>query len=250
MVRFLLPPTEHLPSLVPAKLPALLEIGARCFLPSSDPEKIGPRKRSVGEHVVVVWERIPGLWIVSFPVFRCCRGRSPRRHERRQSTPQVDMNQDLLDSLPLINHRNHPHPVLAMGANQRVGVPNFENNIAPFFGRQLCRRWRRAGRTQRIRRNTPVLDAMPLAAHFVRIPAVVTDHLHARVGNVLGDRCQEVGSCKNLEIAVDLRIQFGAVDDLLASGVKRHFGHRKRVARMYWASCSRTALFSGGMLSP
>ena len=142
MVRFLLPPNEHLPSLVPAKLPAPLEIGARCFLPSSDPEKIDPRKRSVGEHVVVVWERIPGLWIVSFRVFGCCRGRSPRRHERGQSTPEVEMTQDLFDHLPLINHRKHPHPVLAMRANQRVGVPDFENDFLPFFGRQL-RRWRR-----------------------------------------------------------------------------------------------------------
>ncbi len=153
MVRFLLPPNEHVPSLVPAKLPAPLEIGAHYFLPSSDPGKIGPRKRSVGEHVVVVWERIPGLWIVSFPVFGCCRGRSPLRHERGQSTPEVEMMQALFDRLPLINHRNHPHPVLAMGANQRVGVPDFENHIPPFFGRRLCRRWRRAGRTQRIRRN-------------------------------------------------------------------------------------------------
>jgi hypothetical protein len=48
---------------------------------------------------------------------------------------------------------------------------------------------------------------------------------------VLGDRCQKVRSRKNLEVAVDLRIQFGAVDDLLASGVERHFGNRKRVAQ-------------------
>ena len=36
---------------------------------------------------------------------------------------------------------------------------------------------------------------------------------------------------KSLEVAVDLRIQLGAVNDLLASGVKRHFGRRKRIAQ-------------------
>ena len=75
------------------------------------------------------------------------------------------------------------------------------------------------------------MDAMPLTAHFVGVPTVVTDHLRALVGNVLSDRCQKVRSRKNLEVAVDLRIQFGAVDDLLASGVERHFGDRKRVGQ-------------------
>ena len=48
---------------------------------------------------------------------------------------------------------------------------------------------------------------------------------------MLGDRRQKVRSRKNLEVAVDLRIQFRAVEDLLAFGVERHFGNRKRVAR-------------------
>jgi hypothetical protein len=34
------------------------------------------------------------------------------------------MKQNFFDRLPLINHRKHSHPVLAMRANQRVGVPN------------------------------------------------------------------------------------------------------------------------------
>ena len=110
-------------------------------------------------------------------------------------------------------------------------MPNFENDVPPFFGRQFRRRRRRARRTQRIRRKTPVLDAMPLASHFVRVPTVIPDHLRALVGNVLGDRRQKVRSRKNLVVAVDLRIQFGAVDDLLPPGVERHFGDRKRVAQ-------------------
>ncbi len=159
------------------------------------------------------------------------RGRSPRRQERWQSAPQVEMKQDLFDHLPLINHRKQSHPVLAMRANQRVGVPDFENDIPPFSGRQLRRRWRRARRAQRIRRNTTVFEAMLLTTHFFRVPTVVTDHLRALLRNVLSDRCQKVRSRKNLEVAVDLRIPFGAVDDLLASGVERHFGNRKRVAQ-------------------
>ncbi len=110
-------------------------------------------------------------------------------------------------------------------------MPDFENDVPPFFGRQL-HRWRRRARwTQRIRRHSPVLDAMPLAAHFVRVPTLVPDHLRAIVGNVLGDRCQKVRSRKNLLVAVDLLIQFGTVDDLLTPGVEGHFGDRKRVAQ-------------------
>jgi hypothetical protein len=43
------------------------------------------------------------------------------------------MKQDLFDHFPLINHRKHSHPVLAMRANQRVGVPDLENDIPPFL---------------------------------------------------------------------------------------------------------------------
>ncbi len=90
---------------------------------------------------------------------------------------------------------------------------------------------RRAGWTQRIRWNTPVLDALPLASHFARVTAVVTDDLRALVRNMLGDRCQEVRVRKHLEVSVDLRVQLGAVNDLTVSGVERRFGHRKWVAK-------------------
>jgi hypothetical protein len=43
------------------------------------------------------------------------------------------MMQDLFDHPPLINHRKHSHPVLALRANQWVGVPDFENDFPPFF---------------------------------------------------------------------------------------------------------------------
>jgi len=94
------------------------------------------------------------------------------RHERWQSAPQVEMKQYLFDHLTLTHHRKHSHPVLAIWANQQAGVPDFENDIPPFFERQLRGRRRRARRTQRIRWNTTVLDSMPLTAHFVGVPTV------------------------------------------------------------------------------
>jgi hypothetical protein len=47
-----------------------------------------------------VGKRIPGLWIVCLPVLGNGRGRSPRRHERWQSAPQVEMKQDFFDQSP------------------------------------------------------------------------------------------------------------------------------------------------------
>ena len=51
------------------------------------------------------------------------------------------------------------------------------------------------------------------AAHLVAVPAIVADHLGAFVGTMLGDGGQEVGGAKDLEVAVDLGIELGAVDD-------------------------------------
>ncbi len=86
---------------------------------------------------------------------------------------------------------------------------------------------------------------MPLAAHSVGVPNVVTGHLLPLVGNVQGVRCKKVLPQKNLEAAVDLRIQFGAVDGILASGVERHFGNRKRVAQNILGELSEDGLVFG-----
>ena len=51
------------------------------------------------------------------------------------------------------------------------------------------------------------------AAHLVAVSAIVADHLGALVGDMLGDGGQEVGGGEDLEVAVDLGIEPGAVDD-------------------------------------
>ena len=70
-----------------------------------------------------------------------------------------------------------------------------------------------------------------MAPHFVGVPAVVADHLRAFVGNVLGNRRQEVRSRKNLEVAVDLRIQLRSVNNRVARELNRHFLNRKGSAQ-------------------
>jgi len=52
-----------------------------------------------------------------------------------------------------------------------------------------------------------------LAAHFVAVPAVVPDKLEALLGDVLGDLGDEVAGTEDLEVALNLRVETGAVDD-------------------------------------
>ena len=97
------------------------------------------------------------------------------------------MAEDFFHDFPLVNDRNHPHGVLTLGADQRVGVPDLQEDVAPFFGGEFGGRRRGAGRAQGCGGLAAVLGAKALAAHFVGIPAVVTDHLRAFVRDVLGD---------------------------------------------------------------
>ena len=53
----------------------------------------------------------------------------------------------------------------------------------------------------------------PLPAHLVAVPTIVTDELEAFVGDVLGDGGDEVAGAEDLEVAVDLLVHAGAVDD-------------------------------------
>ena len=74
-----------------------------------------------------------------------------------------------------------------------------------------------------------------LAAHLVRIPPVVTDKLEALVRDVLGDGGDEVAWRENLEVALYLRVELGAVDDQaigvgLVRGADLHLLHGEGVA--------------------
>ena len=52
-----------------------------------------------------------------------------------------------------------------------------------------------------------------LAAHLVAVPAVVADKLEALVGDVLGDLRDEVAGTEDLKVALNPRVETGAVDD-------------------------------------
>ena len=101
--------------------------------------------------------------------------------------------------------------MLALWADQRVGVPHLQDQVAPLFGGQFGGRWWRAGRAQGCGGGAAVLGAVALAAHLVGIPVVVADHLRAFVGDVLGDGGQEIGGGEDFEVAVDFGIELGAV---------------------------------------
>jgi len=69
-----------------------------------------------------------------------------------------------------------------------------------------------------------------LAAHLVRIPTVVADKLEALVRDMLGYRRYEVAGGKDLEVAMDLLIHAGAVDDRVACLIDLHLLDGERVA--------------------
>ena len=108
-------------------------------------------------------------------------------------------------------------------------MPDPKDEVAPAFGGEFGRRRRGDSRASdsQIGRQA----ALAHAAHFVGVPAVVADHLRAFVGDVLGDGGQKVGGGKDLEVAVDLGIKPGAVDDEVAGRFQGHVFDRERVAQ-------------------
>jgi hypothetical protein len=67
---------------------------------------------------------------------------------------------------------------------------------------------------------------------------------------VLRDGGQEVGGGEDFEVAVDLGVEAGTVDDGVAGGSRVIFSTEKGLRGMYWARSSRSALASGGTSSP
>ena len=75
-------------------------------------------------------------------------------------------------------------------------MPNAQDQVAPFLGREPERGWWRNARPLRnqLWRQPSVADA----AHLVAVAAVVADHLRALVRDMLGDGGQEVGGGEEL----------------------------------------------------
>ena len=68
--------------------------------------------------------------------------------EQGRAVPEAEMAEDFFRNGALVNHRDDAHGVLALGADERVGVPHFEDEVTPLLGRELGGwRWN-AGRAQ------------------------------------------------------------------------------------------------------
>ena len=90
------------------------------------------------------------------------------------------MAKNLLNHARVFNDGDNAHGILADGTPQRVNMPDPQDQVAPFPGRELERGWWRNARAVRnqVRRPAPVADA----PHLVAVPAVVADPLRAGSG--------------------------------------------------------------------
>ena len=96
---------------------------------------------SVGQDVFVVGHGIHVVaWFAGpWPSVRVRRGAG--WGEDRRAVPLAQVVEDFFDHLALVNDRNHPHLMLALWADQRVGVPHLQDQVAPLFGGQFGGRW-------------------------------------------------------------------------------------------------------------
>lgn len=158
------------------------------------------------------------------------------------------------------------HGALAAGALERVATPDFEDEVTPerahVAGSALGRRWdedeldgacvfggglglMRVASDEACRSASapPLPRSMGLghAAGLVGIDAVVADGLLASGREVVDGSGDEVGGGENLEVAFDVVVAFGTVDDGLAGGVPGDFlegeGVAEKVLGEAFAAC-------------
>ena len=98
-----------------------------------------------GEDIFVVGHGIHGVARFAGPsLIRVRRGRLSGG-QWRCAGPQAKMPENFLHHFPLVNDRYHAHGVLALGAHQRVGVPDLQDQVEPLFRGEFGGRWWRAG---------------------------------------------------------------------------------------------------------
>jgi len=51
--------------------------------------------------------------------------------------PSAEVAKNLLDHARVVNDGNDPHRILANGAAERVNMPDPQDQVAPFLGREL-----------------------------------------------------------------------------------------------------------------
>jgi len=146
--------------------------------------------------------------------------------------PQSEVAQDAFDHGRFVDEGHNSHFVLAVGADQRVGFPDFLDELAPLFGRNPAGLER--GNVDDIAlgriHDFGIRLLEPLAAHLVGIPSVIAHELEAFVRDVLGDAGDEVARAEHFKIALDLRVHPRAVNDRVPGAVGLHFIDRERVA--------------------
>jgi len=136
------------------------------------------------------------------------------------------------------------HDALTAGALERVATPDFEDEVAPegahvagsAVGRcgdeeDLGGCWRFGGRLWLLLGRGDGGEAVKWGetAGFIGIDAVVSDGLLTLGWKVVDGGGDEVGGFEDLEIAFDVVVAFGAVDDSLAGGVPGDFLEGERV---------------------
>ena len=135
------------------------------------------------------------------------------------------------------------HVALAAGTLERVATPDLEDEIAPkgphvagsAFGwcgnkEELGGCWRFRGWLGFYRAEDGCGATRVDAAGFVGIDAVVADGLLAFGREVVDGGGDEVGGFKDLEVAFDVVVTLGSVNDGFAAGVPSNFLERERVA--------------------
>ena len=157
--------------------------------------------------------------------------------------PEAVELKEELDFLMSDEGADGAHGALAAGALERIAAPHLEDEVAPegphvagpAFGwcgnkEELGGCWRFRGWLGFYRAEDGCGATRVDAAGFVGIDAVVSDGLLAFGREVVDGGGDEVGGFKDLEVAFDVVVTLGSVNDGFAAGVPSDFLERERVA--------------------
>jgi len=147
------------------------------------------------------------------------------------SLPQFEVAQDAFDDRSLVDEGHDSHLLVAVGAQERVGFPDFLDEFAPPLGGNwaglVC------GDVHDLTfghlHGSGIRLLEPLAAHLIGIPSIIAHELEAFVRDGLDDAGDEVVGAKHLKIALDLGVHPRAVNDRVPGAVGLHFIDRERI---------------------
>jgi hypothetical protein len=132
--------------------------------------------------------------------------------------PQTEAFEHLLYHVAFVDQRYNPHLALAGGADHGIGLPDFLDEIPPFFGGNALGLV--FGHVDDLHALFHLFGLflllcafLPLSPHLIGIPSVIAYELKTLVGNVLSDGGDKVAGSEDLKVAVDLGVHPGSVDD-------------------------------------